>query len=204
MTLSRSGAASVVGLTGGQLFERNVGLFAWLCESESDWLCSETGMACAGTSRAVPTGSMMMPMFLAPTVNPQRFSRVTFTPSGTGPPGTGLVRREHFRLSAHGKRRRCGAYCWPDAYFSRPALYSRSMGEVSAEELVGEEWAEWYRLTPCERFLESMKLWETYLALGGSLEPEPDTQSPFFDPDEWRENAAHGRTSLRVLRGGRV
>ncbi len=31
MTLSRSGAASVVGLTGGQLFERSVGLFAWLC-----------------------------------------------------------------------------------------------------------------------------------------------------------------------------
>ena len=78
------------------------------------------------------------------------------------------------------------------------------MGEVSAEALVGEEWAEWYRLTPQERFLESMKLWETYLALGGSLEPEPDTQSPFFDPDEWRENAADGRTSVRVLRGGRV
>ena len=78
------------------------------------------------------------------------------------------------------------------------------MGEVSAEDLVGEEWAEWYRLTPQERFLESMKLWETYLALGGSLEPEPDTQSPFFDADEWRENAAHGRTGVRVLRGGRV
>ena len=78
------------------------------------------------------------------------------------------------------------------------------MGEVSAEALVGEEWAEWYRLTPQERFLESMKLWETYLALGGSLEPEPDTQSPFFDPDEWRENAADGRTGVRVLRGGRV
>lgn len=71
-------------------------------------------------------------------------------------------------------------------------------------ERVGEEWAEWYLMSPQERFAESMKLWDTYLALGGSLEPEPDTQSPFFDPEEWRENAAHGRTGVRVLRRGRV
>jgi len=76
------------------------------------------------------------------------------------------------------------------------------MSEIRAEDLVGEEWAEWYRLTPEQRFLESMELWETYLALGGSL--EPDTQSPFFDPEEWRENAAHGRSSVRVLRRGGV
>ncbi len=49
-----------------------------------------------------------------------------------------------------------------------------------AEDIVGEEWAEWYRLTPQERFAETMKLWDAYLALGGSLEPEPDTQSPFI------------------------
>lgn len=55
------------------------------------------------------------------------------------------------------------------------------MTEISAEELVGEELAEWYRLTPMERFRQSTKLWETYLSLGGSLDPEPDTQSPFFD-----------------------
>jgi hypothetical protein len=34
------------------------------------------------------------------------------------------------------------------------------------EELVGAEWTEWYSLTRQERFLESTKLWETYLALG--------------------------------------
>ena len=67
-----------------------------------------------------------------------------------------------------------------------------------------DEWAEWRKLSPEQRFLESMKLWETYLALGGSLEPEPDTQSPFFDPKEWHENAAHGRSGVRVLRRGRV
>jgi len=67
-----------------------------------------------------------------------------------------------------------------------------------------DEWTEWRNLMPEQRFLESMKVWETYLALGGSLEPEPDTQSPFFDPEEWRENAAHGRLGVRVLRRGRV
>src|SRR6266404_8298765 len=53
---------------------------------------------------------------------------------------------------------------------------------IQPEELVGGEWADWYRLTPVQRWLESEKLWQTYLALGGSLDPEPDTQSPFFDP----------------------
>ncbi len=75
---------------------------------------------------------------------------------------------------------------------------------IQAEDIVGEEWAEWYRMTPQERFRESMKLWETYLALGGSLEPEPDTQSPFFDEEEWRASAAYGRPGVRVLRRGGV
>ena len=37
---------------------------------------------------------------------------------------------------------------------------------VRAEQLVGSEWAEWYRLTPIQRWLESEKLWMTYMALG--------------------------------------
>ncbi len=78
------------------------------------------------------------------------------------------------------------------------------MSEIDAGGVAEDEWDEWRRLTPEQRFLESMKLWETYLALGGSLEPEPDTQSPFFDPEEWRENHAHGRPSVRVLRRGGV
>lgn len=75
--------------------------------------------------------------------------------------------------------------------------------EIS-EDVVSAEWLEWYRLTPQERFAESMKLWETYLLLGGSLEPEPDVASPFFDPEEWRSNAAHGRPGVRVIRRGRI
>ena len=78
------------------------------------------------------------------------------------------------------------------------------MDGIRAEDLVGEEWAEWYRMTPAQRFVESMKLWDTYLALGGSLDPEPDTQSPFFDPEEWRENATYGRSGVRVLQRGGV
>ena len=71
---------------------------------------------------------------------------------------------------------------------------------ITPEELVGEEWAEWYRLTPVERWLESEKLWQTYLYLGGSLDPEPDTQSPFFDQSEPRTRPVDGRSGMRVIR----
>jgi hypothetical protein len=71
---------------------------------------------------------------------------------------------------------------------------------IQPEELVGEEWAAWYRLTPQERWLETEKLWQIYLYLGGSLDPEPDTQSPFFDPNESRPRPAHGRAGLRIIR----
>jgi hypothetical protein len=71
---------------------------------------------------------------------------------------------------------------------------------IDMEQLVGAEWAEWYQLTPEQRWDESAKLWEAYLALGGSLDPEPDSQSPFFDADEWRTLFADGRTGVRVVR----
>lgn len=75
---------------------------------------------------------------------------------------------------------------------------------IQPEDLVGDEWAEWRRLAPAQRWLESEKLWQTYLALGGSLDPEPDTQSPFFDARAPRPRAAHGRAGVRILRRGRV
>ena len=70
---------------------------------------------------------------------------------------------------------------------------------IQPEELVGEEWAEWYRLTPVQRWLESEKLWQTYLALGGSLDPEPDTQSPFQQLVEahYFQNRSHANTALQ-------
>jgi hypothetical protein len=67
-----------------------------------------------------------------------------------------------------------------------------------------DTWREWYSLTPLERWHESMKLWDFYLRVGGSLDPEPDHQSP-FDAFMPRGSApAYGRTGLRVLRRGGV
>lgn len=71
---------------------------------------------------------------------------------------------------------------------------------IDIEEYCGPEWAEWYLMTPQQRWEESDKLWSVYLMLGGSLEPEPDTDSPFFDADEWRAMFADGRPGVRVIR----
>jgi hypothetical protein len=75
---------------------------------------------------------------------------------------------------------------------------------IEPEELVGEEWAEWYRLSPAQRWLESEKLWETFLALGGSLDPEPDTQSPFFDPKAPYAGPVRSLPGVRIVRRGGV
>jgi hypothetical protein len=74
---------------------------------------------------------------------------------------------------------------------------------LTAEEIAGEEWAEWYRLSPQERWNYTTLLWHEYL-LGGDLDPEPDTQSPFFNAAEWRANASHGWAGLRDLRRGGI
>ncbi len=68
----------------------------------------------------------------------------------------------------------------------------------------GDSWREWYCLTPLERWHESMKIWEFYLPVRGSLDPEPDHQNPFdaFLPRGLAP--AYGRSGLRVLRRGRV
>ena len=75
---------------------------------------------------------------------------------------------------------------------------------IQPEELVGDEWAAWYQLSPSERWTESERLWQIYFKLGGSLEPEPDTQSPFFDPLEPSARITNGRPGMRVLRRSRV
>ncbi|MBM3797479.1 MAG: hypothetical protein FJW31_26290 [Acidobacteria bacterium] len=71
---------------------------------------------------------------------------------------------------------------------------------IRAEDLVGAEWPEWYAMTPQERWAAQDAMWATYLMLGGSLDPEPDPQSPFFDEEEWRANLTDGRPGVRVLR----
>jgi hypothetical protein len=71
---------------------------------------------------------------------------------------------------------------------------------IAPEDIAGPEWAEWYSMTPQQRWDASALLWADYLALGGSLDPEPDTQSPFFDPDEQRSGPVDGRSGLRHIR----
>jgi hypothetical protein len=72
------------------------------------------------------------------------------------------------------------------------------------ESIVEPEWLDWYRLTPQERWAESERLWISYLAMGGSLDPEPDSQSPFYDPETPCAVPADGRPGVRVLRRGGV
>ena len=66
------------------------------------------------------------------------------------------------------------------------------------------ETLEWWSLTPAQRFVESQKLWATFLALGGSLDPEPDWQSPFYFPETSGPRSAHGRSSVHSVRRRRV
>lgn len=72
--------------------------------------------------------------------------------------------------------------------------------ELSLQFRIPAEWIDWYQLSPAERWEESTRLWQTFLTLGGSLDPEPDTESPFFDAKSWSAKPPHGRSSLRVLR----
>ena len=69
-------------------------------------------------------------------------------------------------------------------------------------EQLPEEWQEWIDLTPMERFRRSEEIFAQYLALGGTLDPDPDPTSPFDVPEAWSPVAAHGRAGLRVLRRG--
>ena len=63
-----------------------------------------------------------------------------------------------------------------------------------------DEWDEWYHLTPLERWKESQKLWDFFVQMGGSLDPEPDSQSPFDITGSSGSVAPHGRAGLRILR----
>ncbi len=75
---------------------------------------------------------------------------------------------------------------------------------LKPEDIVGAEWAEWYLMTPLERWQETEKLWAYFIQTGGSLDPEPDTQSPFHDAGFSSQMPADGRPGLRVIRRSRV
>lgn len=70
--------------------------------------------------------------------------------------------------------------------------------------MIEDESLEWYRLTPEDRWRETEELWLFYLSSGGSLDTEPDSQSPFDALYSRRESAADGRSGLRAVRRGRI
>ena len=82
---------------------------------------------------------------------------------------------------------------------SRTKLFS-----LRAPEKSEDEWMDWYRLTPLERWRESEKLWAFFLSIGGSLDPEPDSESPFYDDQTPSPRPVDGRTVLRILRRGGI
>jgi hypothetical protein len=63
-----------------------------------------------------------------------------------------------------------------------------------------EVWQEWVDLTPLERFRESEKIFTQYVAMGGSLDPDPDPSCPFYDASASSSGVAYGRAGLRILR----
>ena len=72
------------------------------------------------------------------------------------------------------------------------------------QALGDEDRLEWYCLSPQERFVESQRLWANFLALGGTCDPEPDSQSPFYVPPSEGPGASHGRASVHPVRRRRV
>jgi hypothetical protein len=63
-----------------------------------------------------------------------------------------------------------------------------------------DEQLEWMLMTEEERLAENEKMWATYLALGGTLEPEPDPQSPFYFLYTESEKPADRRSGSHHLR----
>lgn len=140
-------------------------------------------------------------------VFPQWIATGNCVADGTFRLGPVKRRRKRIGRSNYGTtaKRFSSTRCFTTCLACRPADSEAIIARmISAEELVGEQWAEWYRLKPAERWIESAKLWQVYLSLGGSLDPEPDTQSPFFDPATQSSRPVDGRPGVRVIRRGRI
>lgn len=52
----------------------------------------------------------------------------------------------------------------------------KTRGSPALREVCEPEWLDWYRLTPQERWRESSRLMELYLAFGGSLDHDTDDE----------------------------
>ena len=72
------------------------------------------------------------------------------------------------------------------------------------EGLLEPEVLERFAMTPAQRWAAAQKLWQQYVEMGGSLDPDPDPQSPFFDPEEPSPVPADGRAGVRLIRRGPI
>ena len=81
-----------------------------------------------------------------------------------------------------------------------PVVRDNKYPSLDIEAECGTECAAWYRLSPVERWVESQRLWATFLLLGGSLDAEPDTQSPFYDAAAPCATPPDRRSGVRVVR----
>lgn len=61
---------------------------------------------------------------------------------------------------------------------------SRRLDLPEYQDDIEPEWLDWYRKTPVERLAGTEELWANYLAMGGSLDPDPDPESPFWSREE--------------------
>ena len=93
-----------------------------------------------------------------------------------------------------------GRACEPIEGTKRQERQTPAAPLTDEERFTEPEWLEWFALTPQQRWAESEKLWAHYLEIGGRLDPEPDTQSPFFDPDAPGEEPADGWAGLCAVR----
>ena len=65
---------------------------------------------------------------------------------------------------------------------------------------IEDEWLDWYGMTPSARWKENDKLWTFYIEAGGTLDSEPDTQSPFYTARSRDKISSHGRSGMHILR----
>lgn len=82
--------------------------------------------------------------------------------------------------------------------------YDGPVMKTRFETTLDPEVLDWYRTSPARRFEESLRLWANFRALGGSLDPEPDSQSPFDAFYRRRPRPVDGRTGVHPVRRGGV
>jgi hypothetical protein len=88
---------------------------------------------------------------------------------------------------------------WPAGHKRGVKRYNEIM-RLTDDPLECGEWEDWYSLTPQERWRETLRLWDYYLHIGGSLDPEPDSQSPFDFGEPPGSIPADGRAGVRAIR----